>query len=206
MSSGSRRPWGVPIPRSSVCEAKASCVRLASASRVRTCACASQARATSTSSCWRAATRCSNTQRSTICCRIASGAAPASSSASPFNSGILATGAVPGATFFYAEASPEIVARTRSLEAICHTHGVPLGAAALQFTLSHPAVVSAVCGYRTPAEVGYESELVDAADPCRALGGAEGEGAHSVARADGQTRARMKAASRRGARIPTPRQ
>lgn len=73
--------------------------------------------------------------------------------ASPFNSGILATGAVPGATFFYAEASPEIVARTRSLEAICNTHGVPLGAAALQFTLSHPAVVSAVCGYRTPAEV-----------------------------------------------------
>ncbi len=41
--------------------------------------------------------------------------------ASPFNSGILATGAVPGATFFYAEASPEIVERTRRLEAVCDT-------------------------------------------------------------------------------------
>jgi len=30
---------------------------------------------------------------------------------------------------------------------------VPLGAAALQFTLAHPAVVSAVCGYRSAAEV-----------------------------------------------------
>ena len=73
--------------------------------------------------------------------------------ASPFNSGILATGAVPGATFFYSEASPEIVERTRRLEAVCARHGVPLGAAALQFTLAHPAVVSAVCGYRSPAEV-----------------------------------------------------
>lgn len=73
--------------------------------------------------------------------------------ASPFNSGILATGAVPGATFFYAEASPEIMERTRRLEATCARHAVPLGAAALQFALSHPAVVSAVCGYKTTAEV-----------------------------------------------------
>ena len=73
--------------------------------------------------------------------------------ASPFNSGILATGAVHGATFFYTEAPPGIVERTRALEAVCARHRVPLGAAALQFTLAHPAVVSAVCGYRTPAEV-----------------------------------------------------
>jgi len=73
--------------------------------------------------------------------------------ASPFNSGILATGAVAGATYFYAEAGPEIVERTRRLEAVCARHGTPLGAAALQFTLAHPAVVSAVCGYRTRQEV-----------------------------------------------------
>jgi len=73
--------------------------------------------------------------------------------ASPFNSGILATGAVPGARYFYAEAPPEIVERTRRLEAVCAQHGVPLGAAALQFTLAHPAVASAVCGYRTTSEV-----------------------------------------------------
>jgi len=73
--------------------------------------------------------------------------------ASPFNSGILATGAVPGATYFYAEASPEIVERTQRLAGVCAHHGVPLGAAALQFTLAHPAVASTVCGYRSAREV-----------------------------------------------------
>lgn len=73
--------------------------------------------------------------------------------ASPFNSGILATGAVPGTTFFYAEAPPPIVERTKRLQAVCDEHRVPLGAAALQFTLAHPAIVSAVCGYRTAREV-----------------------------------------------------
>lgn len=73
--------------------------------------------------------------------------------ASPFNSGILATGAVPGATYFYSEASSEIVERTKRLQSVCEEHDVPLGAAALQFTLAHPAVVSAVCGYRTAREV-----------------------------------------------------
>lgn len=73
--------------------------------------------------------------------------------ASPFNSGILATGAVPGATFFYAEAPDAIVERTKRLQTVCEQHQVPLGAAALQFTLAHPAVVSAVCGYRTAREV-----------------------------------------------------
>ena len=73
--------------------------------------------------------------------------------ASPFNSGILATGASAGARFFYQPAPPEILERTRRLEAVCRRHRVPLGAAALQFTLAHPVVVSAVCGYRSRAEV-----------------------------------------------------
>ena len=73
--------------------------------------------------------------------------------ASPFNSGILATGATAGATYFYQAAPPEIVERTRRLEAVCRRHRVPLGAAALQFSLGHPAVVSAVCGYRSQSEV-----------------------------------------------------
>ena len=73
--------------------------------------------------------------------------------ASPFNSGILATGPVQGATFFYAEAAPDIIERVRRIETVCKRHDVPLGAAALQFTLAHPAIVSAVCGYRTRQEV-----------------------------------------------------
>src|SRR5665213_4261792 len=47
----------------------------------------------------------------------------------------------------------EIVERVRRLEAVCARYAVPLGAAALQFTLGHPAVTTAVCGYRSRDEV-----------------------------------------------------
>ena len=73
--------------------------------------------------------------------------------AAPFNSGILATGATPGATFFYVDAPPEIVERTRRIEAVCKGHGVALAAAALQFPLAQPAVASVVTGMRRPVEV-----------------------------------------------------
>jgi D-threo-aldose 1-dehydrogenase len=72
--------------------------------------------------------------------------------AAPFNSGILATGTRPGATFFYQEAPPDIVARTRAIEAVCARHGVALAAAALQFPLAHPTVSSVVTGVATAAE------------------------------------------------------
>lgn len=70
-----------------------------------------------------------------------------------FNSGILATGAVAGATFHYDPAPAEILERTRSIEAICINHDVPLRAAALQFPLAHPAVRTLLLGARSPAEL-----------------------------------------------------
>jgi len=73
--------------------------------------------------------------------------------AAPFNSGILATGARPGATFFYAEAGHEIVERTRRIEAVCARHHIAIAAAALQFPLAHPAVASVVTGMRSKEEV-----------------------------------------------------
>ncbi|HEY5365469.1 MAG TPA: aldo/keto reductase [Casimicrobiaceae bacterium] len=73
--------------------------------------------------------------------------------AAPFNSGILATGATPGATYFYTAAEPAIVERTARIAAVCARHGVALAAAALQFPLAHPAVASVVTGMRSAAEV-----------------------------------------------------
>ncbi len=73
--------------------------------------------------------------------------------ASPFNSGILATGPVADARFFYQPAPPDVLARARRLAAVCDRHRVPLGAAALQFCLAHPAVATALCGYRSREEV-----------------------------------------------------
>jgi len=65
------------------------------------------------------------------------------------NSGILATGAVAGAYYNYAPAPPEIVAKTRKIEAVCARYNIPMKAAALQFPFGHPAVVSNIPGVKT---------------------------------------------------------
>jgi D-threo-aldose 1-dehydrogenase len=70
-----------------------------------------------------------------------------------FASGILATGAVPGARFFYAPASEEILAKTRRIEAICQRHQAPLPAAALQFLLANPLVAAIIPGALAPEQV-----------------------------------------------------
>jgi len=68
------------------------------------------------------------------------------------NSGVLADPR-PGAHFNYAPASPDILARARRLGEVCTRHDVPLRAAAMQFPLAHPAVVSLVAGVRTVAHL-----------------------------------------------------
>jgi D-threo-aldose 1-dehydrogenase len=67
----------------------------------------------------------------------------------PFNSGLLAG----GTTFNYETAKPEMLARARSIGAICDRYGVDLKAAALQFVVAHPAVAAAIPGPRDPEQV-----------------------------------------------------
>jgi D-threo-aldose 1-dehydrogenase len=70
-----------------------------------------------------------------------------------FNSGILATGAVPGAKYNYRDAPPDIFTKVAKIERVCTAHGVALPTAALQFALGHPAVASVVLGAQNPQEV-----------------------------------------------------
>ena len=77
-----------------------------------------------------------------------------------FNSGILATGAVPGAKFEYGAAPAEIHERVRRIEAVCAKHNTSIRRAALQFPMAHPAVVSVVLGAVKPSEV--EANVADA--------------------------------------------
>jgi len=70
-----------------------------------------------------------------------------------FNSGILASGAVDGAYYNYAPAGPEIMDRVRRIEVVCRRHAVPLPAAAMQFPLAHPGVISVLVGADSPAQV-----------------------------------------------------
>jgi D-threo-aldose 1-dehydrogenase len=85
--------------------------------------------------------------------------------AGPFNSGILATGAVEGAKYDYAPAPPEVLDRVRRIEAVCWRHGVPLPAAAIQFPLAHPVVSSIVTGAVAPHEIARNVELMTARIP-----------------------------------------
>jgi D-threo-aldose 1-dehydrogenase len=85
--------------------------------------------------------------------------------AGPYNSGILATGAIPGAKYNYVDAPPEIMAQVARIEAVCKRHNVPIAAAALQFPLGHPNVAAMVPGAVTPQEVERNIALMGAAIP-----------------------------------------
>jgi D-threo-aldose 1-dehydrogenase len=72
----------------------------------------------------------------------------------PFASGILVTGSTGPAHYYgYAKAPPEVQARVRAIEAVCKAHDVALPAAALQFVLAHPLVVSVIPGATRASEV-----------------------------------------------------
>jgi D-threo-aldose 1-dehydrogenase len=77
-----------------------------------------------------------------------------------YASGILATGAVPGATYAYEPASPQIMARVGAIEEAARHHGVSLRAAALQFPLAHPLVASVIPGAITPKEALQNAEAL----------------------------------------------
>lgn len=69
--------------------------------------------------------------------------------AAPFNGGaLMGTG-----TWNYEKAPQEVIQRVADLEALCREFGIPIGAAALQFPLTHPAVCNVLPGPKSPAEL-----------------------------------------------------
>lgn len=83
----------------------------------------------------------------------------------PYNSGILATGPVPGAMFNYSPAPPEVMEKARRIAGICDRHGVRLIDAALRFPLQHPVVMSVIPGAQRNSELDSAIRAVQAAIP-----------------------------------------
>jgi D-threo-aldose 1-dehydrogenase len=98
----------------------------------------------------------------------------------PFASGLLATPSAPGVMYNYAPASAEMRAKALAIQTICARHAVPLMAAALQFPLLHPAVISVIPGavsadqarlnaanarYPVPAELWQDLKSASLIDP-----------------------------------------
>jgi D-threo-aldose 1-dehydrogenase len=81
-----------------------------------------------------------------------------------FNSGVLADPG-PAATYDYQPAPPRVIERARRIAAVCAARGLPVGAAALQFTLRHPAVTAAVVGARSPGEISDDARYLAAQVP-----------------------------------------
>ena len=77
-----------------------------------------------------------------------------------FASGILATGPVEGARYDYAPATPEIMEKTRRIEAVCRSHNTPLAAAAMQFPLAHPLFAAIIPGAIRPEQVAKNLQLL----------------------------------------------
>ncbi|RWK41065.1 aldo/keto reductase [Mesorhizobium sp.] len=78
-----------------------------------------------------------------------------------FNSGILATGPVPGAHFDYLPATADILDRVGAMEKIAAEGGYPLAAAAFQFPLHEPVVASVLTGTAKPANLERNLQLLD---------------------------------------------
>jgi D-threo-aldose 1-dehydrogenase len=79
--------------------------------------------------------------------------------AAPYGSGILAKGPDAYARYEYREAPQELVEEVREMEVVCKEFGVPLAAAALQFSMRDPRVVSTIVGMSHPERVGQTLEL-----------------------------------------------
>ena len=82
-----------------------------------------------------------------------------------FNSGILATGAIPKAFYNYEPAPQQVLERVGEIEKLCETHRVRLAEAALSFPFGHPAVVTVIAGMSRPEEVALNVRTLAASIP-----------------------------------------
>jgi len=70
--------------------------------------------------------------------------------AAPFGGGMLVQGPERQLNYCYAPATPRTLERARAMQAICREHGVPLAAAALQFSLRDSRIASTIVGMSDP--------------------------------------------------------
>ena len=70
--------------------------------------------------------------------------------AAPYGGGMLSKGPQAVQRYMYRPAPPELLARAERMAAACERFGVPLAAAALQFSMRDPRVTSTIVGFSRP--------------------------------------------------------
>ena len=73
--------------------------------------------------------------------------------AAPYASGILAKGTVGHPRYVYMEADDSVLEPVRHIEALCAEHRVPIGALALQFSITDSRIASTICGVTHPERI-----------------------------------------------------
>lgn len=73
--------------------------------------------------------------------------------AAPYGGGVFAKGSGAVQKYSYKEAPADVLDAIKQVEAACAKHGVPTGAAALQFSMRDPRITSTVCGVSRPERV-----------------------------------------------------
>ena len=96
---------------------------------------------------------------------VASARGVAVLNAAPYGSGMLAKGPDAYARYAYQAASDVMVSRTREYSAIAESHGVPLAAVALQFSVRDPRVTSTIIGMTRPERIDQTVELASLVIP-----------------------------------------
>ncbi len=79
--------------------------------------------------------------------------------AAPYGSGMLAKGPEAYARYAYQAAAPELIEAVRTMAALCERFGVPLAAAALQFSLRDRRITSTIVGMSRPERIAQTLEL-----------------------------------------------
>ena len=80
--------------------------------------------------------------------------------AAPFGGGMLVKGPDAQPKYCYAPASKATLDRVKEMERLCKAHGVPLAAAALQFSTRDPRVTSTIVGMSDPGRIEQALRLV----------------------------------------------
>jgi D-threo-aldose 1-dehydrogenase len=73
--------------------------------------------------------------------------------AAPYAGGVLAKGSASHTRYVYQEASVEMLEPIARIERVCAKHGIPPGAAALQFSMQDERVTSTICGISKPERI-----------------------------------------------------
>lgn len=79
--------------------------------------------------------------------------------AAPYGGGMLVKGPEAFPKYMYRDASPELLACVHEIAALCDEYGIPLPAAALQFSTRDPRIASTVVGLTRPERLTQTIEL-----------------------------------------------